>query len=92
LSGSGKKQNVDLNKLSFEDALGRLDQTVQALEKGGLTLSDATDLFEDGIKLARRCSELLATAELRISRIQTAYGEQMRMIEEALEDDGSEAE
>ena len=33
------------------------------------------------MKLARRCSEMLATAELRITRIKTAYGEQMRMLE-----------
>ena len=72
-------QNTDL---SFEQALNRLDETVQTLEAGGLSLADATRLFEEGMKLARRCSEMLAATELRISRIQTAYGEQMRMLEE----------
>ena len=69
------------NKLSFEEALGLLDKTVQAMEKGGLTLADATRLFEEGTKLARTCSEMLADTELRISRIQTAYGEQMQILE-----------
>ena len=69
----------DLSKLSFEKALGRLDETVQALESGGLALADATRLYEEGMKLARICSEMLAAAELRISRIRTAYGEQMRL-------------
>ena len=68
--------------LSFEQAMSRLDETVKALEAGGLALADATRLFEEGMKLARLCSEMLASAELRITRIQTAYGEQMRMIEE----------
>ena len=67
--------------LSFEQAMSRLDETVRALEAGGLALADATRLFEDGMKLARLCSEMLASAELRITRIQTAYGEQMRMLE-----------
>ena len=62
--------------------MSRLDETVTALEAGGLALADATRLFEEGMKLARVCSEMLASAELRITRVQTAYGEQMRMLEE----------
>ena len=72
----------DVGDLSFEQAMSRLDETVKALEAGGLALADATRLFEEGMKLARLCSEMLASAELRITRIQTAYGEQMRMLEE----------
>ena len=72
----------DFSKLTFEQALKRLDETVRKLESGGLSLADATRLFEEGMKLARRSSEMLAAAELRISRIQTAYGEQMQMLEE----------
>ena len=68
--------------LTFEQALNELDKTVKALEAGGLTLTEATSLFEKGTKLARVCSEMLANAELRISRIRTAYGEQMRMLED----------
>ena len=74
--------DVDSGSLSFEQAIGRLDETVQALETGGLPLAEATRLFEEGMKLARLCNELLASAELRITRIQTAYGEQMRMLEQ----------
>ncbi len=72
----------DVGDLSFEQAMSRLDETVTALEAGGLALADATRVFEEGMKLARLCSEMLASAELRITRIQTAYGEQMRMLEE----------
>ena len=68
--------------LTFEQALNELDKTVKALEAGGLTLTEATRLFEKGTKLARVCSEMLANTELRISRIRTAYGEQMRMLED----------
>jgi len=68
--------------LTFEEALGRLEQTVQALEAGGMPLSEATRLYEKGMKLARLCSEMLAAAELKITQIQTAYGEQMRLLQE----------
>ena len=77
-----QEQDIDseLGDLTFEQALNRLDETVVALEAGELNLSDATRLFEQGMKLARICSEMLATAELKISRIRTTYGEQMSML------------
>ncbi|HIE83137.1 MAG TPA: exodeoxyribonuclease VII small subunit, partial [Dehalococcoidia bacterium] len=42
-----KKDTTDFSKLTFEQALARLDETVQALEKGGLSLADSTKLYED---------------------------------------------
>lgn len=72
----------ELGELTFEQALERLDNTVQALESGGLSLEEATRLYEEGIRLARLCSETLASAELRITRIRTAHGEQMRFLAE----------
>ena len=72
----------DLGDLTFEQALERLDGAVQALESGGLSLEEATRLYEEGIGLARMCSEALASAELRITRIRTAHGEQMRFLAE----------
>ncbi len=73
----------DLGDLTFEQALKRLDSTVEALESGGLSLEESTRLYEEGIGLARLCSEALASAELRITRIRTAHGEQMRFLAES---------
>ena len=69
----------DFSNLTFEQALSLLDETVQALEDGRLPLAEATGMFERGMKLARVCSEMLAATELRITRIRTAFGEQMRL-------------
>ena len=65
--------------LTFEQALARLDETVRALEAGDVPLDEATRLYEQGMRLARTCNEMLASAELRITKIRTAYGEQMRL-------------
>ena len=65
--------------MTFEQALSQLDETVRALEAGDLPLSEATTLYEKGMRLARICTKKLAEAELKISQIQTAYGEQMRL-------------
>ena len=76
----------DLESLAFEGALQRLEETVAALEAGGLTLAEATQRYQQGVRLARLRSEMLASAELTISRIQTAYGEQMRFLSESSDD------
>ena len=57
----------------FESAFRQLEETVQALEKGGLTLAEATSLYEQGMGLVKTCSERLDTAELRIKELQTAF-------------------
>ena len=74
--------DVDSGSISFEQAVGQLGEAVHALEAGGLPLAEATRLFEKGMKLARLCNEMLVSAELQITRIQAAYGEQMRMLEQ----------
>ena len=66
--------------LSFEEAMALLEQTVQALETGGLSLAESTTMYERGMKLARVCNEMLNSAEARVTRIRTTYGEQMRMV------------
>ena len=74
-------------KQTFEAAYQQLEDTVQALESGGLSLDQATKLYEEGTKLAKACNELLNAAELRISRLQTSVGEQMRFIDGDSNDD-----
>ena len=71
---------------SFEETFSQLEETVRKLEAGQLPLDQATGLFEDGMKLARRCNELLSTAELKVSRLQTAFAEQMRLVDDDSED------
>jgi exodeoxyribonuclease VII small subunit len=58
--------------LAFEEALGRLDETVTALESGQLPLQEALALFEEGVRLTQRCQELLDSAELRVQRLRVS--------------------
>ena len=77
---NGASQTTEFDDLTLEEALALLDETVAALESGSLTLTQSVDNYERGMKLARVCNEMLTSAELRIARIRTAYGEQMRMV------------
>ena len=61
------------DELAFEEAFRRLEETVQALERGGLTLEEALSLYEEGMRLIRHCTQQLDRAELRITRLQAAY-------------------
>ncbi len=60
-------------RLSFEEALKRLEKITQTMEGGGLSLEEAIGLFEEGMSLAKICNEQLNTAELKISHIQTPF-------------------
>ena len=59
----------DISKLTFEQALGELEETVAKLEAGELTLEASLALFERGQKLANRCNDLLEKASLRVEQL-----------------------
>lgn len=60
----------------FEKDLERLEQIVESLEAGGLSLDEALKRFEEGIKLARRCEKALTEAERKIEILtKNAQGE-----------------
>jgi exodeoxyribonuclease VII small subunit len=52
--------------LNFEKALADLEQTVDKLEKGKLSLNESLALFEKGVKLARFLRDELDRAEKKI--------------------------
>jgi exodeoxyribonuclease VII small subunit len=51
---------------TFEASLEALEQIVQQLEGGDLSLEKSLELFEQGIRLSRECQERLSQAERRI--------------------------
>jgi len=76
----------------FEELYRRLEEVVSRLEQGGLSLEESLSLYEEGMKLARRCQELLQEAELRVTRLQEAFAEGLRPVrEEAAEYHAEEA-
>ena len=49
-------------KKPFEESMTRLEEIVSILERGESTLDESLALFEEGTKLAAKCSALLDTA------------------------------
>jgi exodeoxyribonuclease VII small subunit len=50
----------------FERSLDELEQLVQRLEKGDLSLDDSLKAFERGVSLYRTCQSALDQAELKV--------------------------
>ena len=76
MSSESKSTTVAVEDLSFEHAFGELEDTVQRLEEGDLTLDQAIALYEWGMALARRCGDTLDAAELRVQQLAAAGGQQ----------------
>jgi exodeoxyribonuclease VII small subunit len=54
---------------AFEKDLGRLEEIVSLLERGGITLQESLELFEEGMTLGKRLQRILEHAELRIEEL-----------------------
>ncbi len=53
---------------------------VRRLESGQMSLDQSTALFEEGMQLAKTCTELLNGAELKIQRLQQGLAEQLNLV------------
>lgn len=76
---------------TFEQVYGRLEETVAKLEAGGLPLDETIALYEDGMRLAARCQEMLDAAELKVTRLRdlmAARPQQSGMVRDDEEDYG----
>jgi exodeoxyribonuclease VII small subunit len=60
------------NAAGFEDSYARLQEVVQKLNDGNLSLQEALAAFEEGMGLAERCLVLLDQAELRVQQVTAA--------------------
>ena len=51
---------------TFEEMMNKLEEISQDLENGELTLDESMKKFEEGMKLSKKCSEVLENAEKKI--------------------------
>ncbi len=62
---------------SFEQALKRLEEIVETLEAGNISLEDSIKIYQEGISLSKSCSVMLEEAEGKVMAIMNRNGEQM---------------
>lgn len=56
----------EASNIKFETALENLEQVVEQLESGELSLEDALAAFEKGVGLVRYCNQKLSEVEKKI--------------------------
>ena len=59
-----------MNKnLTFEEALNELEDIVNSLERGEISLEDAIKAFERGTELKNQCEKRLKEAKMKVEKI-----------------------
>ena len=56
-------------EIKFEKAMTRLENIVEELERGDLNIEKSLEIFEEGIKMSRVCSNKLNEAEAKIEKL-----------------------
>lgn len=57
------------NKLTYEQAISRLDDIVRNMERGDAPLEEALKLFEEGASLIALCNKMLDEAEQKVVKL-----------------------
>ena len=65
---------AELEKLSFEEALVKLEASVSKMESGNLPLEDMMKAFEEGQNLAAVCAKKLQAVEKKIEILKKRSG------------------
>lgn len=71
----GRKDRDSINEISFEQALGQLQDMVQRLNQPELSLDEALKIYERGVKLAHHGRVLLSQAERQFESLRTHLGD-----------------
>jgi len=63
------KMGTEIENLTFEDALSKLESIVKDLEDEKITLEESIAKFETGVKLSAYCLNKLNEAEKKIEEL-----------------------
>lgn len=64
-----------MEEMNFEETMEKLEQIANTLEKGDLSLEESLTKFEEGMKLSKKCNEILENAEKKITILLSKEGE-----------------
>ena len=55
--------------MTFEEAMKQLEQIVEKLGEGNLTLEESLEIFEQGMQLCKFCNKKLDEAEYKVEKL-----------------------
>lgn len=56
-----------MKEMNFEESMQKLEEIAKELESGDLDLEASMTKFEEGMKLSKKCNEILEKAEKKIT-------------------------
>ena len=62
--------NTELDKLTFEEAMKELEELVDSLDKGDVSLDEAIAAYDRGSQLKDYCQKKLQEAKMKVDTIQ----------------------
>lgn len=62
-------------KLSFEEAMEKLEKIVEKLEGGDVPLEKAIEYYQEGMILSKLCSEKIKNVQNKMVKILNEHGE-----------------
>lgn len=63
------KKTVKIEKLTFEEALEKLEGIIKKMENEELPLEESLKNFQEGMELNLHCRKLLTEAEFRVEKL-----------------------
>ena len=66
-----------LEKMTFEDAMNELENLVNALDKGDISLDKAISAYDRGSKLKDHCEKKLNEAKMKVETIQLSENKEI---------------
>ena len=67
---------------TFETSLKRLEEIVDTLEEGSVTLDQVVVMYEEGVHLSKECLAQLQQAELKLKRLSKDVSGNFQLIDQ----------
>lgn len=70
------KREISMTKnMNFEQAMIRLSEIIETLERNGSDLESSIELFEEGLNLVKQCDKQLKNFETKVSELMVKYND-----------------
>ena len=68
-SDEGEQLALEVENLSLEEALERLEEIVNQMDSESIDLDDSIELFREGMELTKFCRQQIASAEQKVQEV-----------------------
>jgi exodeoxyribonuclease VII small subunit len=75
MQSQSKRENSMTKNMNFEQAMIRLSEIIETLERNGSDLESSIELFEEGLNLVKQCDKQLKNFETKVSELMVKYND-----------------